>query len=76
MRPGDGGGKPPNADAASPALPERTTRMLEGKLEDVGVAGRTLTDVWGLRPIFMEPEVGEVMEMEAEDVEEALEWLW
>lgn len=28
----------------------RTTRMLEGKVELIGVAGRTLRDVCGLRP--------------------------
>jgi hypothetical protein len=48
----------------------RTTRMLEGKEEVVGVAGRTLTE-WcgervGIETLDMEPEP-------LEDVEEALE---
>ena len=55
--------------------------MLEGKLVEVGVAGRTLTEEWGLRPSLILPEaVGEPMtEAEAEDVDEALEcewWCW
>lgn len=76
MRPGDGGGTVPNA--APPSLSgARTTRMLEGKVEDVGVAGRTLTDECGDRVLcaWLEIEtVGEVIE--AEEVEDALEWEW
>ncbi len=44
--------------------------MLEGKVPVVGVAGRTLTEWWGLRvgmeTLLMDPEP-------LEDVEEALE---
>lgn len=48
----------------------RTTRMLEGNEEVVGVAGRTFTEWWGERvgmeTLDMDPEP-------LEDVEEALE---
>jgi hypothetical protein len=48
----------------------RTTRMLEGKALVVGVAGRTLTEWWGLRvgkeTLLMDPDP-------LEEVEEALE---
>jgi hypothetical protein len=48
----------------------RTTRMLEGKADVVGVAGRTLTEWWGERvgrdTLDIEPEP-------LEEVEEALE---
>jgi hypothetical protein len=50
----------------------RTTRMLFGNVEFVGVAGRTLTEVWGdfvLRPVT--DTAGEAMD--AEEVDEALE---
>ncbi len=50
----------------------RTMRMLEGKADVVGVAGRTLTEVWGEREtLLMLVEVEVVMEFE--EVEEALE---
>lgn len=55
---------------------ERTMRILEGNAEVVGVAGRTLTKVWGERDDLPPP----VLEGRAEDctllveeVEEALE---
>lgn len=45
-KPGEGGGTAPNAELPSAVLlrlrlPVRTTRMFEGKEDDVGVAGRT-----------------------------------
>jgi hypothetical protein len=43
MRPGEGGGRLLNAAVPSDSG-ARTTRILVGKDEDVGVAGRTLTD--------------------------------
>lgn len=46
IRPGDGGGTVPNAAPPSLSGP-RTTRMLEGKVDEVGVAGRTFTEEWG-----------------------------
>lgn len=57
-------------------LPVRTRRMLEGKEEEVGVAGRTLMELWGdLVSLWPEMDTaGEVMDIE--DVEEALEWVW
>lgn len=73
-RPGEGGGAVPKAAPPSLRGP-RTTRMLVGKVELVGVAGRTLTEVWGERDLRPETETaGEAME--AEDVEDALEWEW
>lgn len=49
--------------------------MLDGKADVVGVAGRTLTEVWGEREtLLMFVEVEAVMEFE--EVEEALEWVW
>ena len=54
------------------------TRMLDGNVEMVGVAGRTLTEVCGERavrgPGFM-ADVASERELEVEDVDEALEWL-
>ena len=47
----------------------RTRRMLEGKEEMVGVAGRTFRDVWGER-------VEVLMEALLDDMEEALECVW
>lgn len=71
MRPGEGGGTAPKA--APPSLRgARTTRMLEGKVEPVGVAGRTLTEVCGDFVLWPETEtVGEARE--ADEVDEALE---
>lgn len=72
MRPGEGGGTVPNAAPPSLRGP-RTTRMLDGKVELVGVAGRTLTEACGERVLWLEmATVGEVML--AEEVDEALEW--
>ena len=71
MRPGEGGGTAPNA--APPSLRgARTTRILVGKVELVGVAGRTLTEECGDFVLCPETETaGEAME--ADDVEDALE---
>lgn len=52
----------------------RTTRIFEGKVEMVGVAGRTLTEVCGERE-GLEKAAEEWMELVVEDVEDALEWL-
>lgn len=58
----------------------RTRRILEGKAEMVGVAGRTLTDEWGDRVDLAPPALGGMAEectlFEVEEVEEALEWVW
>ena len=52
----------------------RTMRMLEGKAEVVGVAGRTLMELWGERVGGLEEGRAEDwMEVEVEEVEEALE---
>ena len=73
-RPGEEGIAPENADSV--CGDERTRRMLEGNVEVVGIAGRTLTEVWGDRE---ERLVGgraeEWIEFEFEDVELALEWV-
>ena len=50
----------------------RTTRMLDGKEEVVGVAGRTLREVWGEREDRM-LIAEEFTELEVDDVDEALE---
>ena len=58
--------------------PERTRRILEGKVEEVGVAGSTLMLLCGdLRLLWLWPDTltaGEAMD--AEDVEDALECVW
>lgn len=55
----------------------RTRRILEGKAEMVGVAGRTLTEVCGEREDRAPPVLGGMAEdctlLEVEEVEEALE---
>jgi hypothetical protein len=69
----------PKAAFPSPTLAARTTRMLDGKEDVVGVAGRTLTLLWGLRPSFMFVEVvGLARDVDCELVLEALEceWWW
>lgn len=61
--------------------PARTSRMFDGKVEDVGVAGRTLMLLWGDRltlwllmwPLTVET-LGEAIE--ADDVDEALLCVW
>jgi hypothetical protein len=74
--PGLGGG---TAEKAAPSLWKAaalsTTRMLDGKDEVVGVAGKTLTEeLCGLRLIFMLVDaVGEAIEPVVDDVEDALE---
>jgi hypothetical protein len=85
-KPGEGGGTEPKAELPSLVVlglrerpPWRTTRMLLGKDDEVGVAGRTfmllcgdLVSLWPWLPVA--DAAGEVMDME--DVEEALEWEW
>jgi hypothetical protein len=88
-KPGEGGGTAPKAELPSLTLlessvspPVRTTRMLEGNEDDVGVAGSTLTlllcgdlvSLWLWLPAT--ETAGEVMD--TEDVDEALEceWWW
>lgn len=73
----------PNAalDSVRPGgKPERTRRMLLGKEEDVGVAGRTLMLLCGdLVSLWAWPETETAGEaMLAEEVEDALlcEWWW
>lgn len=68
---------PPSLSGAMlSAGPERTTRMLEGKEEDVGVAGRTLMLLCGERdlcaPLIWETLLTEGETMEALEVDEAL----
>jgi hypothetical protein len=72
MRPGLGGGAPPKA-AASFSGP-RTTRILEGNVDVVGVLGKTFIELCGLRVIFAwEDEGGEVILIDADEVDDALE---
>lgn len=70
--------KPAVAAAVEVGNPERTRRMLDGKVDDVGVAGSTLMLLCGLLLILCEwPDmltVGDVMLAEL-DMDEALEWL-
>lgn len=50
--------------------------MFVGKEEDVGVAGRTLTDEWGDLVLWW-PEMETAGEArEADEVEDAFEWVW
>lgn len=81
-KPGEGGGTAPNAELPSLTAVEsrerppglRTRRMLEGKEDEVGVAGRTLMLLCGdfVSLLWCEPETdGDPMDIE--DVEEALE---
>lgn len=69
----------PKAAVDSVGNPWRTRRMLEGKVDEVGVAGRTLTLACGLlgtREVLW-PEFETAGEVQlAEDVELALLWLW
>lgn len=56
----------------------RTRRIFEGKVVAVGVDGRTFTEVWGERPLFlvallMDGKAEEWTEFEVDDVDEALE---
>jgi len=80
-KPGEGGGTAPNAlfpSVVTERPPVRTTRMLLGKEDEVGVAGSTLMLLCGdLVSLWPDTETaGEPMEME--DVEDALEceWWW
>lgn len=71
ISPGDGGGWVPNAAPPS-ERGARTTRMLDGKEEDVGVAGSTFTELWG--DLCLCPETDTAGEAsDAEEVEEAFE---
>lgn len=60
--------------------PARTRRMFEGKVVEVGVAGRTLMLLCGLFVLWllMWPLTVETLgdAMEADDVEDALLWVW
>jgi hypothetical protein len=81
MRPGLGGGRELNA--ASDSFPVervsglRTTRTFEGKFPEEGVAGRTLTEECGLRPLslWLAEPVGEAIDVVVDDVDDALEWV-
>jgi len=92
INPGLGGGRQLNAAPASPGPtlpvpppnpptppdidPLRTTRMLDGNVDVVGVAGRTLTVelLCGLLAIFPDVECdGEATDADADDVDDALE---
>jgi hypothetical protein len=54
----------------------RITRAEEGKEEFVGVAGKTLTEVCGLRATLTVTEpVGEARDADADDVDDALDKL-
>jgi len=74
INPGDAGGTAPKAAPPSVSNGPRTSRILDGNVEPVGVAGRTLTlecgDLGFEAPI---ETVGEAMDADAEDVEDALE---
>jgi hypothetical protein len=77
MIPGLANGIPWNADASSVFMLRgvRTSRTLDGNVVLVGVAGRTLTLVCGLRPpilLKLEDPVGLAMDAE-DEMEEALE---
>ena len=50
----------------------RLTRILEGKADVVGVAGRTLTEEWGDR-VDLRLIADELTEFEFEDVDDAFE---
>ncbi len=85
MSPGEGGGAVPKAAVLSLRVgivvgeaPERTRRMFDGKVEDVGVAGRTLILPCGDLVLWCPPPTVETLgeAMEADDVEDALLWLW
>jgi hypothetical protein len=54
--------------------PARTRRMLEGNVVEVGVAGRTLTLLWGLLALWWLVTLGEAME--TLEVEDALLCVW
>jgi hypothetical protein len=74
--PGEGGGKVENAADDSVLMANGLRRTPAGKLPFVGVAGRTLTEVCGLRATLTEPVVGLASEADADDVEEAFECVW
>lgn len=82
MRPGDGGGAalkaaPPSVNGLFSSGP-RTTRMLVGNEDEVGVAGSTFTDECGDLVLWC-PDTdtaGEATEVVAEDVDDALECVW
>jgi hypothetical protein len=88
MRPGEGGGAVPNAappslsvemDAGGP--PARTSLMLLGKVEEVGVAGRTFILLCGDLATLCElicPDTVDTLgeAIEADDVDDALLCVW
>lgn len=49
--------------------------MFDGNAVTVGVAGRTLTEVWGEREA-LEKGTEEWTELDVDDVEDAFEWVW
>lgn len=57
-------------------LRSRTRRMLLGKVLPVGVAGKTLTEWWGLRAFCIGVLETDVETEPFDDVELALLWLW
>ena len=85
--PGDEGGAIPKAALLSDAMgrpkggaPARTSLMLEGKVVDVGVAGRTLMllcgDFFVCEAMWPETVETEGEAMEADEVDEALLCVW
>jgi hypothetical protein len=78
MIPGLGGGSVLNAAEDSVLIESglRDTRADEGKVLFVGVAGRTLTEVCGLRATLTITEpVGDARDADADDVDDALDRL-
>lgn len=68
----------PNAAVDSVGKPARTSRRLDGKVVDVGVAGSTLMLLWGLLGTrwLLWPETDTVGDaMLTEEVDDALLWL-
>lgn len=80
IMPGDGGGRLLNTAPASLGPPPRTSRTLEGNVVAVGVEGRTLTDVCGLRPsLAIVAAVGDAIDAAVDDALDALVcegWGW
>jgi hypothetical protein len=91
-KPGEGGGTAPKAELPSamlaglrlsaplpPPPPVRTRRMLEGNEDEVGVAGSTLTLLWGDLVSLCEwlPETDTAGDpIDIDEVDDALECEW
>lgn len=78
-RPGVGDGSAPKAARPSFEGEARTTRMLLGKVLDVGVEGSILMPLCGLllsreRPVA--ETAGEVTDADVDEVEDVLECVW